>query len=103
MVGGSHDNTFYGGTGSDTMIAAGAKNIFNFAESLSGGSHVIDGFVSGAADKIDLIGYTNSQLTAALSNATVTGGNTTISFDGGHTTITLEGFTGLSSTDFVVK
>jgi len=101
MVGGSGLNTFVGGNGSDTMVASSGSHqnsVFEFASSVSGGVHTIDGFVLSAsskqADIVELKGYTASDIKSIMQMH----GNTIIKLDD-HTQITITGVTNFNAGD----
>jgi hypothetical protein len=96
MKGASGSDTFIGGSGNDTMIGAGHSNVFAFMSGESGGTHLIENFVSG--DQLYVEGNSLSALQSA-NDITSSGGNTFISIDGGQTTIELKGVSSLSSSD----
>jgi Ca2+-binding RTX toxin-like protein len=102
MVGGTGTTFFEAGNGNDTMVASAStkpNSTFDFASSVSGGSHTIDGFLLGStaakSDTLELQGYTSKDVTSIQ----VVSGNTVIKLDGGHTTITLTGITNFNSSD----
>jgi len=92
MVGGSGSDTFIAGHGNDTMNATGSNNVFEFLSTVTGGTHIIDNFVS--TDSLEIQDYT-----ARGGHFTTVGGNTIITLDGGHTKIELVGVTGFSATE----
>jgi len=101
MVSGTGANFLEGGNGSDTMVASASSHqttVFDFASSVSGGTHTIDGFVFSAssktADVLELQGYTSSDITSIK-----TVGNSTVIKLDDHTTITLNGVTNFNSSD----
>jgi Ca2+-binding RTX toxin-like protein len=97
MVGGTGANVFEGGNGTDVMVAgSGVKStsVFEFASSVSGGTHTIDGFVIGSSDTLELQGYK----TTDIQSIKTVNGSTVIKLDD-HTTITLTGVTNFNSSD----
>jgi len=101
MVGGAGANVFEGGNGKDTMVASsssGQTSVFEFASSVAGGTHTIDGFVLSSsphpADVLELQGYSAKDITSI----TTVNNSTVIKLDD-KTTITLTGVTNFNSSD----
>ena len=87
--GGSGINFFQGGAGQDTLVSGSklgaSSDTFEFASSVSGGTHVIRNF-STTTDQIDLKGYSQSD----ISSFKDLNGSTYIKLDDG-TSITVRG------------
>lgn len=108
----SGTDTFIGGTASDTLVAgvgdatmtggSGDANIFAFRDGVAGANYTITDFGSAAGNLVALQGgFTANDVSKALANETVSGGNTTITLSD-NSTITFQNFTNLQSSDFTV-
>jgi Ca2+-binding RTX toxin-like protein len=121
LIGGSGSDTFdgggkgsstqiFGGMGNDTFVSAGgiatvtagaASNLFVFVNSHSGGTEVINGFISGL-DQVGLQDFHDRGVVRdVLRTQKVVDGNDTVTLPD-HTKITFVGVRSLSESDFLV-
>jgi Ca2+-binding RTX toxin-like protein len=99
MIGTSGNDIFFGGSGVATMVGSGGTDTFQFASAgepggQHGGTNIITDFTS--SDSFNTVGYGAGAAQAALTAATVAGGNTTVKLSDG-TTIEFLGITNPNS------
>lgn len=96
---GSGQNAIFAGTGAATIAGGSGSTFYGFVDGQAGGTDVIGNFKLGT-DLVGLTGYGSTEISTALSTATVTNGSTSISLtDGTH--ITFLGVAHLTSSAFV--
>ncbi len=101
IFGGSGNNTFVGGTGAATVTASpDAKNLFDLMKTLGGGSELVTGFTDASQVRIELLGYSTSEVKYALDHQKVTDGSVTVTLSD-NTMVTFQNVGALSSSNFL--
>ncbi len=100
FIGGTAADTLVAGVGDATMTGgSGAANVFALRDGIAGANYTITDFSSAAGNFVALLGYSQSDLTNALSTQTTTDGNTTVKL-ADNSTITFDNVSSLNSSDF---
>ena len=91
-------DTFFASTGNTTIAGGGGPDLFVFTNGQSGGTDLIQNFMSGQ-DTINLQGYGKNEVADALKSQTVTAGSVTITLSD-STKITFANVGSLTAKDF---
>jgi hypothetical protein len=96
MIGRSGSDTYIAGSGKETMDATGSHNVFKFLSTVTGGTHIIDNFVSTDQLIIQDYGTRGGSITTGIIDGK---DSTIITLDGGHTKIELVGVTHFNASE----
>jgi len=91
-------DTFFASTGNTTIAGGGGPDLFVFTNGQSGGTDLIQNFMSGQ-DTINLQGYGKNEVADALKSQTVAAGSVTITLSD-STKITFANVGSLTAKDF---